>query len=157
MKRLLPFLLPLIALFLGAGGGAFLHSEPGGEGHEDARAGDEHATSDEGGAAPDYVKLTNQFVIPILTGGEVSSLVILSLSLEVGAGQGEEVYAREPKLRDALLQVMFDHANAGGFNGDFTQNAALAPLRQALREAASAVMGPSVTDVLISDIVRQDG
>lgn len=162
MKKILLFLLPLLALPIGIGAGAVLRPED----HEAAQTG--HATEGEAEAgeetegedpadAPEYVKLTNQFVVPILSGGEVVSLVILSLSIEVQPGHGEEIYAREPKLRDAFLQVLFDHANAGGFSGDFTEGAALAPLRQALREAAFAVLGPMVTDVLIADIVRQDG
>lgn len=152
MKKVLLVLLPLFALPIGIGAGAMLRpGEPDGAGHA------EEAKSEEPSEAPEYLKLTNQFVVPIMSDGWVASLVILSLSLEIAPGHSEEIYAREPKLRDALLQVLFDHANAGGFDGDFTQGAALAPLRQALREAAFAIMGPMVTDVLISDIVRQDG
>ncbi len=114
------------------------------------------------GAAPaagprDYVRLTNQFIVPVVERGSVAALVILALSLEVKAGQTEAVYAREPKIRDALLRVLFDHANAGGFRGTYTDPTALAAVRRSLLEAAVAVMGPVVTDVLIVDLVRQDG
>jgi len=83
-------------------------------------------------------------------------MVIVSLSLEVKQGTTEQVYAREPKLRDALLQVMFDHANSGGFRGSFTDGSNLVLLRKALLEAAQKTLGDIVTDVLIVDIVRQD-
>lgn len=166
MKRMLMVLLPLLALTGGAGAGLYLkpHDQPGqangaadATGHDAQSAeADAHGEVQETSGLPDYVKLSNQFVIPILRGSAVTSLVVLSLSLEVVPGHSEEVYAREPKLRDAFLQVMFDHANAGGFSGEFTENAALGPLRQALREAATAILGTLVTDVLISDIVRQD-
>jgi hypothetical protein len=106
---------------------------------------------------PDYVKLNNQFVVPVVEGGRVAAMVILSLSLEVAPGSSEAVYAREPKLRDVFLQVLFDHANAGGFRGTFTDGANLVLLREALQESAASVLGAMVTDVLISDIVRQDG
>ncbi len=69
----------------------------------------------------EYVKLNNQFVVLVMEGAEIQSLVILSLSVEVAAGQAELVYAREPKLRDTFLRVLFDHANMGGFDGPFTQ------------------------------------
>jgi hypothetical protein len=105
---------------------------------------------------PDYVKLNNQFIVPILEGGRVVSMVILSLSLEVKRGTTDDVYAREPKLRDGFLQVMFDHANAGGFRGSFTDAANLVLLRNALLEMAKTTLGDIVTDVLIVDIVRQD-
>jgi hypothetical protein len=66
------------------------------------------------------------------------------------------VYGREPKLRDGFLIVLFDHAAAGGFDGDFTAPTKLAALRRALTEQARAILGPIANDVLIQDIVRQD-
>lgn len=105
---------------------------------------------------PEYVKMNNQFVIPVLEDGRVNSMVIVSLSLEVTTGSSEQVYSREPKLRDAFLQVLFDHANAGGFRGAFTDGSNLILLRKALLEKARSVIGEDVQDVLISDIARQD-
>ena len=64
----------------------------------------------------EYVKLSNQFVVPVVKGKTVVSLVVLSLSLEVPEGQKDAVFRREPKLRDSFLQVLFDHANIGGFD-----------------------------------------
>jgi len=93
---------------------------------------------------PDYVKLNNQFIVPILEGGRVVSMVILSLSLEVKRGTTDDVYAREPKLRDGFLQVMFDHANTGGFRGSFTDAANLVLLRNALLEMAKTTLGRAV-------------
>lgn len=105
---------------------------------------------------PDYVKLNNQFVVPVVEGGQVASLVILALSLEATQGASEQIYARESKLRDAFLQVLFDHANAGGFRGSFTDGSNLVMLREALLEVAQRTLGDLVTDVLIVDIMRQD-
>ena len=118
-----------------------------------APAGDSHG-ADSG--VPDYVKLSNQFVVPVVEEGRVAAMVILSLTLEVPVGGSEAIYAREPKLRDAFLQVLFDHANAGGFRGAFTDGANLVILRNALREVAQNIMAGGVSDVLIADIVRQD-
>lgn len=144
MKRfLLPILIGVLGLPLGAGAGYLLRPAPEAEPEE---------------AAPrEYVDLSNEFVIPILSEGVVAGLVVLSLSLEVEQGQSATVLSHEPKLRDVLLQAMFAHANAGGFRGSFTDSAALAPLRQALFEAASGVLPDVISDVLINDIVRQDG
>ena len=174
IRKLIPVLLGLIGLGIGMGAGIFLRpaavpaADTGGEhaaqpeeaaGHE-ASAKADHAeeapkeASAEGG--PEYVKLSNQFVIPVVEQGKVVSMVILALTLEVGAGTTEAIYAREPKLRDAFLQVLFDHANSGGFDGSFTDGANLVLLRKALLEAAQTAIGPNVSDVLISDIARQD-
>lgn len=104
----------------------------------------------------EYVRLNNQFIVPIVREGTVRSLVVLSLVLEVETGQNQLVFNREPRLRDALLRVMFAHANAGGFDDVFTSSLAMTPLRQGMREAAIAVLGRIVNDVLIVDIMRQD-
>jgi len=105
----------------------------------------------------DYVRMNNQFVIPVLNAGQVEAFLILALSLEVMPGSSEAVYSREARLRDAFLRVLFDHANAGGFQGNFTESTRMTTLRAALREAAQSVLGRAVTDVLIVDMVRQDG
>ena len=103
-----------------------------------------------------YVKLNNQFVVPVVERDELSALVVMSLSLEAVEGMSDRIYALEPKLRDALLQVLFDHANMGGFRGAFTRSDVMIPLRTALREAAQRELGPDIVDVLIMEISRQD-
>jgi hypothetical protein len=172
LARLLPLVLLLAGLAAGAGAGLALRPAPpaasstGAEGDTALGADTAAAAGAADGAAPpadeaadaayDYVKLNNQFVVPVVEQGRVAALVILSLSLEVTAGLSETVYQIEPKLRDSFLQVMFDHANAGGFKGTFTDGSNMVLLRQALREVAQKVMGSDVRDVLIVDIVRQD-
>jgi len=103
----------------------------------------------------EYIRLNNQFVVPLLTDGEVDSLVLLSIAIEVPAGEEEAALSVEPKLRDVFLQVLFDHANAGGFDGLFTAGSAMRDLRNALLAAAQGEVGKRVTDVLILDLVRQ--
>lgn len=155
MRKLLPLILLLVGTAAGVGAGLALRPAP-----EPAAEGDAPAQAAE--KAPDhpveleYVKLPSQFVIPLLEGGRVGALVVLTLSLEVPVGQTEGVHAREPKLRDEFLRVLFEHANTGGFRGTFTDTANLVVLRRALLEAARKAMGDGVTDVLITDIVRQD-
>jgi hypothetical protein len=86
----------------------------------------------------------------------VTGLVVASLSIEINSGGTELVYAREPKLRDVFLQVMFDHANIGGFDGAFTAGERMDILRSALLDAARSVLGKDVSEVLITEIARQD-
>lgn len=159
MKKLFPVILAVIGLGIGLGAGVFLRpapeevaQDPGAEGH-DAPAPEAEVDPE---TLPEYVKLNNQFVVPVLQDGRVTSMVILALSLEVKKGAAERIYSREPKVRDALLQVLFDHANSGGFEGSFTDGANLVFLRTALLEAAKSTLGDDVTNVLISDIARQD-
>lgn len=153
LSKLLPFL--LVPLGIGAGVGAAVYLMPPQENEETAVSSSREraeARKDDS----DYVKMNNQFVIPVVSRDRITSLVILSLTLETAQGQRERVYGREPKLRDAFLRVLFDHANMGGFNGPFTQEGRLEPLRVALREVAQRELGTDIHNVLIVDIARQD-
>jgi len=156
------FLIPLVLLIAGtaagAGAGFFLTETPQ---QEDTAA----CADPETMAAPvpidvsterEYAKLNNQFIVPIVTEGRVDALVVLSLNLEVTTGSRTAIFAAEPKLRDRFLQVMFDHANTGGFSGNFTSGTNMRLLRDDLLRAAQEVSGDRVTDVLVIDIVRQD-
>lgn len=177
MKKLLPILLALLGTSAGVGAGILLapaHEPPaedaaghGSEGQADDHGtpAADHATANAHAAPGDghgdpgnaeYVKLNNQFVVPVVNGERVQSLVVMSLSLETIPGGTEQVYAREPKLRDVFLRVLFDHANIGGFEGNFTDVQRLDTLRRSLLEAARNVMGGDVIDVLITEIARQD-
>ncbi|WP_096787090.1 flagellar basal body-associated FliL family protein [Rhodobacter sp. CZR27] len=165
LRLLLPLLLAAVGLAAGTGAGILLRPAPEPpepaaaaaeeKPHEVAPA-DGHASAEDPEDRPEYAKLNNQFIVPVLEGGRVAAMVILSLSLEVPHGGTEDVYAVEPKLRDGMLRVLFDHANAGGFEGSFTEAANLVVLRRALLEVAQSVLGPRVKDVLIVDIMRQD-
>ncbi len=164
--KLLPILLALIGLGGGIGAGIALRPPPQPVVMENPCGEDPHAEEPHGEdphddeAAEDirfdYVKLNNQFVVPVVEGARVEALVVLSLTLQVESGQSETIYQLEPKLRDMFLQVLFDHANAGGFNGAFTKTTRMNSLRMALREAAQKVLGSKLSDVLIVDVVRQD-
>jgi flagellar protein FliL len=107
-------------------------------------------------AGYEYLRLPNQFIVPVVRDGAVSAMVALSISLEVMAGQKDATLLVEPKIRDVILRVLFDHANAGGFDGSFTASSAMRDLRAALVQAATLAAPELVHDVLITDIQRQD-
>mmetsp|Transcript_12729 Transcript_12729/g.20260 ORF Transcript_12729/g.20260 Transcript_12729/m.20260 type:complete len:161 (+) Transcript_12729:3578-4060(+) len=159
MKKLLPLILLLVGSGAGVGAGIYLRPEPdpviAGDGTETVSVEMEEAKQAEA-IDHEYVKMNNQFVVPVVDGTQVSALVVMSLSLEVPAGQKDAIYAKEPKLRDSFLQILFDHANIGGFDGAFTNANNLDVLRGALREVAQKDMGDQITDVLIVEIARQD-
>lgn len=96
------------------------------------------------------------FVVPIVKDKKVSSLIVMSLSIEVPIGQKDAIYAKEPKLRDSFLQVLFNHANLGGFEGEFTDSSNLDVLRNSLREIGRRDLGDGISDVLIMEVARQD-
>lgn len=164
MKLLLPIILLLVGVGSGVGAGLVLKPEPVAdelaEGHP---CGDPTELAATPAAAPEpipeereYAKLNNQFVIPVVDEGRVAALVVMSLNVEVTLGNRPAIFATEPKLRDGFLQVMFDHANIGGFSGNFTSGTNMRALRNELLRVAQSISGDIVTDVLIIDIVRQD-
>ena len=164
MGKILPLLLAFIGVAAGIGAGFVLRPEPTAEvethqspdGETTSETGDHKGEEELEPSALEYVKLNNQFVIPVVDDTRVAALVVVSLTVEVAQGRKEEVYIREPKLRDAFLQVFFDHANTGGFKGTFTNANNMSILRKALLETAIDTTGDLVSDVLIMDIARQD-
>lgn len=162
LSKLLPVILLIVGTAGGIGAGIMLAPEPevadaaaaGEPAPKPAKTEDPAAVSEED--QREYIKVSNQFVVPVVERDNLTSLVVLSLSLETKKGIAEKVHAYEPKLRDVFLQVLFDHANMGGFRGAFTRSDVLAPLRTALREAAQQHLGKDVYDVLIMEISRQD-
>lgn len=156
MLKFLPIILPVLGL--GAGVGAGILVPPPARHAADCPAPDTLAALDTP-AVPDtpveYMKLNNQFIVPLVKGNDVTSMVIVSLSLEIAQGKQQDIYKIEPKLRDAFLRVLFDHASLGGFEGNFVSHLGLDTLRLALREMGQATAGPVLRDVLIVDLVKQ--
>lgn len=162
MKALLvPLIFLLVGVGAGVGAGLFLapqeeHAE------DDTTQADEESAEPEEEEGPDpdnpteFARLSNQFIVPVVKGEAVVALVVLSITIEVDVGTTQVVFTQEPKIRDAFLRVLFDHANVGGFDAGFTQAGTMAILRNGLKEASTRVLGSIVHDVLIVDIVRQE-
>lgn len=160
MGKLLPILLMVLGGGVGAGAGLFLKpaAEATCETPEECAATEDSMPEEAHQETEDvyYLAMKNQFVVPVIKDELVQSLVVLSLSLETTQDQSETIFSRQPKIRDVFLQVLFDHSHIGGFNGAFTESSRLSVLRVALLEAVQSVVGPIVTDVIITDIVRQE-
>ncbi|MCV3269887.1 flagellar basal body-associated protein FliL [Roseobacter sinensis] len=171
MKKLLPIVMLLVGSGAGVGAGIFLRPAPveeeiaavegEKEAPEEAQDTKVESTDKPKDAGPsegmEYVRLPNQFVVPLVDNERISALVVMSLSIEVTTGSAEEVLDLEPKLRDGFLRVLFDHASIGGFDGAFVNNENLDVVRRKLRDVAKGVMGSDVAnDVLIFEVARQD-
>lgn len=158
--KLVVVLVPILALVAGVGvgaGGAFMMAPEKEEAPPPVPQEESFAQREPGMGEPtEFAELGNQFVVPVLREGAVRALVLVSVTLEVSEGTTGDVYALEPRIRDAFLQVLFDHSNSGGFDDRFTQSDRMLVLRQGLREAAHRLLGEILRDVLIVDIVRQE-
>ena len=156
MKALiLPVLIILLAVGAGLGAGLVMRPEPEVVEGEDSEEQVEEQIEDSD-AAPEFVKLNNQFVVPLVQEDGIKGLVVLSISVEVVAGARSVVHEKEPKLRDALTTALFRHANTGGFDGVFTSTPKMNALRLTLTESARNVLGDSVLNILVTDLVRRD-
>lgn len=189
MKKLVPMLIPVLALVGGVAAGEMLRPAAEGvehaaveapaEGHgETEAASDDHAakeTSDpaapppaddhaaaadhgEGpGPAEGWFTFPSQFFVPLMRNGDMGAVMILTLTIEALGAELAAMEQQEHRLRDALLRELLIHANTGGFDGNFTSEARLAPLRDRLQKAAQASTDLTVKAVLIEDIARQAG
>lgn len=156
-------LFPVLLFMLGIGGGIFggLQLRPsdaskiveGKDKQAEAKESDEKTQIN---SSVEFIKLNNQFVVPVIGDDAVKSLVVVSLGLEVSTSDTSRIFSSEPKLRDAFLQVLFDHANVGGFDSKFTNSRKLEFLKEALTAEARKILGESVVGVLVTDLARQD-
>lgn len=176
MKKILGFLVPVIALAGGIAAGEMLRPDAGpvvaeappdahgapAEDHGQAQGAADHDSSAKGGGHGDAVAdgwftFPSQFFVPLMRNGDLGAVMILTLTIETPGADLPAMEQQEHRLRDALLRELLIHANTGGFDGNFTSEARLAPLRERLQKAAQASTGLTVKAVLIEDIARQAG
>jgi|GEM_PF-224510 len=176
IKKLLPLVLILAGAGAGVGAGIALRPAPepadlpedGAVTETDAPCGpDPNAPAEvaadrpelapaDAAAQSEFVKFPEQFVIPVVEDDKVTALVVMRLTIEVAPEMKDTVTARIPKLRDGFLRIMLDHANIGGFDGQFTSNGSMETLRRGFVDFAASSFPAGIHDVLILDINRQD-
>ena len=106
----------------------------------------------------DLYELEGQFLVPLSRMGASAPSWSSNWRWRLTMPPALTVADKEPLLRDRMLQILFDHANIGGFEGMFTANNNMALLRKSLLEAATQVMGDDVVfEVLITNILRNSG
>lgn len=155
MKLLFPLIFTVTGLGAGAAGGYFVPLDP-----ETLPFLKQESTSsiemlDTEITPTQIVKLNNQFIVPVIEDDGESSLVIMSLSLEVTEETSDSVFDLEPRLRDGIMKVLFEHSSHGGFSGRYYTEDKMSVLRKYLLESAQGVIGKDVQRILITDLVRQ--
>ncbi|MDO5621237.1 MAG: hypothetical protein Q4G24_07185 [Paracoccus sp. (in: a-proteobacteria)] len=156
MKKLLFLLLPILAFIGGALSGEMLAPKPPiPETGEMPEAG----TTQPGELQADMkmagFRFPSQFFVPVMRQGQVSSVMVLSLTIEMAEADQEAIYRQEYRLRDALLRQLLIYANSGGFDGNFTAEPRMEALRRELLRATHDVADAPVHAVLVEDITRQ--
>ena len=169
MKKLI---LPIAAIVLGGAGGvaaAYIGRDEAVEDHPELaheaeapcgepveKASGAPVAPIETGEPTEYAVIGKQFLVPVIEEDRLAAMMLLSLSVEVPEGQADLVYDKEPRVRDALLQDLFAHANIGGFAGNYTESDKMLILRRDLLSSVRDIVGEAALDVLVLDIVRQE-
>ena len=109
-----------------------------------------------GDSAANYMKFSRQFIVPVIHNNGVSSLVVLDINLELSPSANDDIYAKEPKIRDALLSTLLKLSNNGAFDERLLHEENLAEIRASLLHAAEEILGEDVAGVLILNIAKQE-
>ncbi|MGH6944244.1 MAG: flagellar basal body-associated FliL family protein [Geminicoccaceae bacterium] len=147
MKLPLPVLLVAFGLIAGGGAGSYwyiAHAAP---------ASPATPIQDESRA---FIDMDRKFVVPLVKGNRVWSLVVADLRLEVKGKAEQRALDLKPRLRDALLDTLYAMAVAGAFDGDLYSNNVQGEMRDRLLHAAKRVLQEDATAVLIAELLRQD-
>ncbi|NOX83323.1 MAG: flagellar basal body-associated FliL family protein [Alphaproteobacteria bacterium] len=175
MKKFLPIIIIVIAGALGGGGGFFLKQatapssteeaagEAPDEGHEKEDKKGKKKKKDkksEHGAAADndaaYLKFGRQFVVPVVKGGAPQVMMILEISIEVDPSQAGDIYAFEPKLRDAFLAELMRLGSVDILANIIESPEAMANTKSSLLNTARTILGDGAKDILILGIGIQE-
>jgi flagellar basal body-associated protein FliL len=103
-----------------------------------------------------FIDMDRKFVVPLVRGDRVRSLVVVDLRLEVAPSAEDRARDLKPRLRDALLDALFAMAIEGAFDGDLYSNNIQSEMRAKLLTAARKVLQEDVAAVLIGELLRQD-
>lgn len=182
MKQIVPSIVALLAISAGGGGAYFLKSGsspspvPAAEHESDGQESDEHAApkkekrakkekdshgkSDKHGAADSgevtYYKFTREFVVPMIEDDRVQSLVILNLNLEVDTSISQELFSKEPVLRDNIMTTLVKLSSGGRTLNSITDVDNYETLRAMILTNLQNEIPNGIHNVLILDMARQD-
>jgi len=165
MKAVLMLLLVVIGI---AGGGALgvalrpaplpmpEHEAGAAAAPSGAEAAAAEAAQAEPDGAPNYITFSRKFVVPVVEGSRTRALLILDLAIDAPGAAGARLQGMRPRLRDALLRVLFEFAATGAFSETYIEAPIMEELRQKLAAAVRKHSGAGLREVLILDLVRKE-
>jgi flagellar basal body-associated protein FliL len=103
-----------------------------------------------------FIDMERKFVVPLVRGNRVRSLVVIDLRLEVRRSAESRAQEMKPKVRDVFLDTLYAMAVAGSFDGDLYSNNVQGEMRARLLEAARRVLQDDARAILIGELLRQD-
>jgi flagellar protein FliL len=103
-----------------------------------------------------FIDMERKFVVPLVRGNRVRSLVVIDLRLEVSRSAEGRAQEMKPKVRDVFLSTLYAMAVAGSFDGDLYSNNVQGEMRARLLEAARQLLQDDARAILIGELLRQD-
>ena len=103
-----------------------------------------------------YYKFSREFVVPIMRGGQVKSLVILHISLETDNSTAESLFTEEPKLRDNIMTTLIELSNDGRTLEELTNVNNYETIRAMILMNLNDAISQGIKNVLIVDVAKQD-
>jgi hypothetical protein len=146
MKRSLAVIGVVLGLAVGGGAGSYWYMAPAGDAAASLLRSEHHA----------FIDMERKFVVPLVRGNRVRSLVVVDLRLEVRSAAETRAQELKPKIRDLFLDTLYEMAVAGAFDGDLYSNNVQGEMRARLLEDARRVLQDDATAILIGELLRQD-
>lgn len=103
-----------------------------------------------------YYKFSREFVVPIMRGGQVTSLVILHISLETDSATSEKLFSEEPKLRDNIMTTLIGLSNDGRTLEEPTNISNYETIRSMILMNLKDSIDDGIQNVLIVDMAKQN-
>lgn len=103
-----------------------------------------------------YYKFSREFVVPIMRGGQVKSLVILHISLETDTETSDSLFTEEPKLRDNIMTTLIELSNDGRTLEELTNVNNYETIRSMILMNLNDAISDGIKNVLIVDVAKQD-
>ena len=122
---------------------------------KDAKKGDGYDSGSSSGDSA-YYKFSREFVIPIMRGGQVRSLVILHISLETDESTADDLFSEEPKLRDNIMTTLIALSNDGRTLEELTNVNNYETIRAMILMNLQDAISDGIRNVLIVDVAKQD-
>lgn len=138
-----------------AGEGDYAGDKKDGADKKASKKGDKY---DKEGAssASAYYKFSREFVVPIMRGGQVKSLVILHISLETDTSTADDLFREEPKLRDNIMTTLIELSNDGRTLEELTNVNNYETIRAMILMNLNEAISEGIKNVLIVDVAKQD-
>ena len=124
-------------------------------GDKKAKKDDKYDKSESSGDSA-YYKFSREFVVPIMRGGQVKSLVILHISLETDNATANNLFTEEPKLRDNIMTTLIELSNDGRTLEELTNVSNYETIRSMILMNLNEAISEKIKNVLIVDVAKQD-